>query len=336
MTDRAPPPPTKAHHTADGFRNNYPHPPKQSFWKWQRERREKHLPPAPPPGGWNIPVVPLERARIAHLGEDPQATWIGHVTFLVQLAGLNILVDPHFSARASPLPFAGPKRIVPLPIGIDELPCIDVVLITHNHYDHLDRGSVKALARRFGPSLRFLVPLGLDDWFAREGISTTRALDWWERMDVEGVRFHFVPAQHWSARTPWDANRTLWGGWVMEHVTGDIRILHTGDTGYSRDFVDIGTRLGPFDLAMIPIGAYAPRWFMRAQHVDPEEAVQMHLDLKARQSVAMHWGTFDRLTDEPMDEPPKRLAAELRRRGLPADAFRVMAIGETLALPRRR
>ncbi|HUL96310.1 MAG TPA: MBL fold metallo-hydrolase [Usitatibacter sp.] len=320
-----------SHHTAAGFRNNYPHETKQSFWAWQWERMQ-HGVPQPPPGGWNIPHMRTDAAALRANGHDPTLTWIGHAAFLIQLAGRNILVDPQFSGRASPLPFAGPKRVVPLPIEIDELPPIDVVLVSHNHYDHLDLESVQRLARREGGGPLFVVPLGLKAWFAEQGIDRVEELDWWQSRNENGMRITLVPVQHWSKRTLWDTNQTLWGGWVIEG--GGLKVIHTGDLGYSKDARDIGERLGPFDLALIPIGAYAPRWFMKAMHVDPAEAVQVRADLKARHAIGMHWGTFERLTDEPLDEPPAELARQRAAAGLAPEDFDVMKVGETRRIQR--
>lgn len=321
------------HHDGGGFHNNYPHDSKQSFWLWKWEQLRDGM-PKPPPGGWKIPRVRTDAAALRANGHDPTVTWIGHASFLVQLAGVNVLVDPQFSERASPVQFAGPRRIVPLPISMEELPRIDVVLISHNHYDHLDVDTVKGLAASAGGAPLFLVPLGLKAWFHALGIESVEECDWWQSRDVRSVKLTLVPVQHWSKRTLWDTNKTLWGGWVIEG--GGMRIIHTGDLGYSRDARDIGERLGPFDLALIPIGAYAPRWFMKTMHVDPPEAVQVRGDLRAARAIGMHWGTFEDLTDEPMDEPPQRLAAARAAAGLATEDFDVMAIGETRPIAARR
>jgi L-ascorbate metabolism protein UlaG (beta-lactamase superfamily) len=314
------------HHTADGFRNNYPHDPKESFWLWKWEQMRHGVPQAPP-GGWQIPHVATDAAALRANRTEPTATWIGHASFLLQLGGLNILVDPHFSPRASPVAFAGPRRIVPLPIDIPQLPPIDVVLISHNHYDHLDAATVTRLAAAQGGGPLFLVPLELKAWFNAKGITRVEEYDWWQARAVNGVRFTLVPVQHWSKRTLLDTNRTLWGGWV---ITGaGLNLIHTGDLGYSQDARDIGERLGPFDMAFIPIGAYAPRWFMKTMHVDVPEAVQLRTDLRASRAIGMHWGTFEHLTDEPLDEPPHELAKQLAARGGSQDEFAVMKIGET-------
>ena len=310
----------------EAFHNNYPHDTKQSFWLWKWEQVKEGV-PKPPPGGWKIPWMKADVAALHANTSRPTATWIGHASFLVQLAGMNILVDPQFSERASPVQFAGPKRIVPLPLAVEELPRIDVVIISHNHYDHLDVASVKALAALPVASPLFLVPLGLKEWFRGIGIERVEELGWWESRSLGAVRFTLVPVQHWSKRTLWDTNKTLWGGWVLEG--GGVKIVHTGDLGYSKDARDIGERLGPFDLALIPIGAYAPRWFMKTMHVDPAEAVQVRSDLRARRAIGMHWGTFENLTDEPLDEPPEALAKWRVAAKLSRDEFDVMMIGET-------
>ncbi|MFN0315474.1 MAG: MBL fold metallo-hydrolase [Burkholderiales bacterium] len=319
---------SKPHHTREGFRNNYPHDPKGSFWAWQWERLRRGL-PKKPPEGYRFDFVKQSILQLP----NPSVTWIGHATVLLRVGGLNILTDPQFSERASPVPFAGPKRVVPPAIPLRELPHIDAVLISHSHYDHLDAPSVTALAKQPGGPPLFFVGLGLKTWFAQLGIENVAEMDWWEQRTLSGVTIHFAPVQHWSARTPFDASRTLWGAYVVEHP--ELRFFFAGDTGYSKDFADIGERFGPIDLAALPIGAYEPRWFMRIFHVNPEEAVQIHSDLKARHSMAIHWGTFERLTDESLYEPPMRLAQALKARNLADDAFWVLRHGETRSIERR-
>ena len=311
------------------FRNNYTHDPKASFWAWKWEQLRDGTPGAPP-GGWKIPHVRADAAALRANGTRPTATWIGHSAFLIQLAGQNVLVDPQFSARASPVPFAGPRRVVPLPIDIAELPRIDVVLTSHNHYDHLDLETVKRLAAQPSGSPLFLVPLALAAWFREQGIARVEELGWWQSRAAGPVRYTLVPVQHWSKRTLWDANETLWGGWVIEG--GGLKLVHTGDLGFSRDVTDIGERLGPFDLAFVPIGAYAPRWFMKTNHVDVAEALQVRAELRAARAIGMHWGTFEGLADEPLDEPPAELARLRAAAGLAPEQFDVMKIGETRSI----
>lgn len=318
----------------DGYRNNYPHADKGSLLAWQWERLRNGVPKAPP-GGWAIPAQKTDPALLRAADTNPSVTWIGHASMLVRLAGKNMLFDPVFSPRASPLGFVGPQRIVPLPITIPELPRIDLVMVSHNHYDHLDADTVQQLAAQPGGSPRFLVPKGLKAWFATLGITTrVDEYDWWQDTTEDSLRITFVPVQHWSRRRLDDTNQTLWGGWV---VAGEgLRLIHTGDTGYSQDFRDIGQRLGPFDMAFIPIGAYAPRWFMKIMHVNVPEAVQIRADLRAERAIGMHWGTFEALTDEPLDEPPQVLAQRRLELGLTQQQFDVMRIGETRRLEKTR
>lgn len=328
--------PTRPHHTPSGFRNNHLDDFfTGSFWAWQWERWRQGL-PKPPVSVEEMQPVQADIGWLQHNRSEPVATWIGHATVLLQAGGLNILTDPMLSERASPLSWIGPKRKMPPAIGLADLPRIDVVIISHNHYDHLDLPTLKALNAQAGGPPLFLVPLGIGDWLHRQGIKPVAQLDWWQSLPVAGMRLHCVPVQHWSARGLFDRFQTLWSGWVIETAdeTGgerSLKIFFTGDTGYSRDFTDIAQRFGAMDLAMIPIGAYEPRWFMRHQHVDPAEAVQIHLDLQARQSLGIHWGTFQ-LTDEPLDEPPRALRQALRARDIDVNSFVTLRPGGTLQI----
>lgn len=313
--------PPGASRTRDGrFRNNYRNESHggPSLLKFLREMRRR---------GWKRPEFPRATNDPAWLSTNrtqTSFTWIGHASFLVQLGGLNILTDPVLSKRTSPVQWAGPGRLAPLGLTFDELPKIDVVLISHNHYDHLDDATVRRLAKRDAPD--FVVPLGLREWFEKRGIGHVTELDWWQSAEPRGLKVRAVPAQHFSGRGAGDRNRTLWCGFVYEK--NEERHFFAGDTGYGPDFADIGRRFAPIDVSMIPIGAYDPRAFMQPVHVDPDEAVRIHQDVGSRLSLAMHWGTF-RLTLEPLDEPPLRLAAALAAAGIPKDRFAVMAHGET-------
>ena len=320
--------PAMSHHTENGFRNNYPQPPRQSFWKWQWERWTKGV-PENPKEGYGFPLLKPDAAFLAANRGDPTLTWIGHASFLLQIGGVNVLTDPHLTERASPVSFAGPKRHVAPAFDFDTLPHADVVVISHNHYDHLDLETVKRLNRQKGGAPMFFVPLGLKAWFKAQGIDNVTELDWWESADHLGLKLTLAPVQHWSSRTPWDRNRTLWGSWVVEHPR--LRFFFGGDFGYSSDLADIGKRFGTIDLAMLPIGAYEPRWFMSVMHANPQEAVRAQQDLHARYAVAMHWGTF-RLTDELLDEPPRKLAEALVQNGVSPDRFFLMKHGETRKL----
>jgi N-acyl-phosphatidylethanolamine-hydrolysing phospholipase D len=335
---------TAPHHGPDGFGNNHVAFTSKSLadvlrWRWDSSRRGLPLPPSAP-----TPQVEPDLDFIhANAGGalQPAATWIGHATVLVQFGGLNLLTDPIFSPRASPLAFAGPKRHQPPGLALAALPHIDVVLVSHNHYDHLDRASVQALAaQRGGPPL-FIVPLGLKRWLADHDVAHAVELDWWDRHPLGHVSVVLVPAQHWSGRGLNDRMKTLWGGFAV--FAPDCHFFYAGDTGYSRDFCEMRERFatqqtahlgGGFDLAVLPIGAYAPRWFMAPQHVDVEEAVQIHRDLGAKRSVGVHWGTFQ-LSDEALDEPPRVLADVRSEQGIGEDEFFVLAIGESRRLPAR-
>lgn len=331
-----------AHHRGDRFANNYGDGEPRSLadvirWRWDATRRG--LPPRP---ATPIPTAAADLGFIRSnqgAAQRPAVTWIGHATVLAQLGGLNLLTDPIFSERASPLSFAGPKREQPPGVALAELPRIDAVLVSHNHYDHLDLASVRALAGQAGGSPLFVVPLGLADWFRRRGVDQVVELDWWQAQALAGVEIVLVPAQHWSARGLGDRMKTLWGGFAV--FAPDCQLFFAGDTGYSRDFRDIRERFaarqagGGFDIALIPIGAYEPRWFMKAQHVNVEEALKIHADLGAKASLGVHWGTFE-LTDEALDEPPRQLERQRAALGLAEDDFFTLAIGATRRLPCRR
>jgi len=320
------------HRTAQGFRNVYPHPEKGGFWtwKWEQWRTGK---PVKPEGGYRFETARPDTAFLRTNRRETTITWIGHATVLLQTAGVNILTDPHFSERASPVGFAGPKRVVPAIPALSDLPHIDAVLISHDHYDHLDVASVNALAQQPGGAPRFFAGLGTKAWFADLGITNVVELDWWQRVEFMGLDLHFVPVQHWSKRTLTDENQRLWGGWAVRHP--GFSFYFTGDTGYSMDFADVGRRLGGFDLAVIPIGAYEPRWFMKIMHVNPAESVRIHRDVKSRVSLGIHWGTFDDLTDESLYEPPGVLADEAAKAGLAPGEFFVLKHGETRRLAPR-
>ncbi len=255
----------------------------------------------------------------------PTVTWIGHATLFIQLDGLNILTDPHWSERASPVSFAGPKRLVPPGLRFDDLPPIHLILISHDHYDHLDLETVRRLEERHRP--RFLVPLGIKGWLEKVGIRNVEELDWWDSRKIQDCLVTCTPVQHFSGRTLWDRNRRLWSGWSVQGTRRHV--FFAGDTGYYPElFKEIGRRLGTFDLAAIPIGAYLPAYMMKFVHSTPEQALQIFSDIHAERFLAMHWGTFD-LADEPIDDPPKRLEAETHRLGLDSTRIWIMKPGET-------
>ncbi|MDF1762778.1 MAG: MBL fold metallo-hydrolase [Oleibacter sp.] len=259
-----------------------------------------------------------------------QITWIGHSTFLLQVDGLNILTDPHFTERASPFSFMGPKRIVPPALTLEQLPNIDAVIISHNHYDHMDEDTLYSLVQQQPDNPpHIFVPLGLKSWFDEDDFPNVTELDWWQALTLGETTFVSVPVQHWSARGIFDRNKSLWAGWVID--TPHLRFLSVGDSGYSADFKKIGECFPGIDLAAIPIGAYNPRWFMQDAHMNPDEAVQVFQDLGAEQGIGMHWGTFI-LTFEEMTEPPKRLHQAMANAQLSPDRFVAMQHGETKIL----
>ena len=241
--------------------------------------------------------------------DDNYAIWIGHSTFLIKKNGVTILTDPIFSKRASPFKNIGPKRLIPPAIPLDAIPHIDIVTVSHNHYDHLDIYSLKKISKKH-PEAIFLVPVGDEKLLKRKKIKNVYNFDWWESIEHKGFVITFTPVQHWSKRSLFDRNKSLWGGWFFKHK--DYSLYHAGDTGYSKDFIDTKIKLGSPKYAFIPIGAYDPEWFMAESHVNPEDAVQIMLDLEAEKAFGMHWATFV-LTDEDTIEPKIRLEKEIMK-----------------------
>lgn len=304
-----------------------------SILRWWRDRLKN-----PPPGDPNPPELPFAYPSFERpfAAEDRLTlTWVGHSTFLIQIGGVNVLTDPIWSERASPLPGVGPRRVVPPGIPFEHLPSIDIVLQSHDHYDHLDDLTVCRLEARY-PGAQWVVPLGLGTFLRRRGVHEITELDWWQDLHWGPLIIGSTPAQHFSGRTPWRRDRTLWCGWTV--AAGDRRLYFAGDTGYHPEFSLVGRRFGPFDAVLMPVGAYEPRWVMQPVHMNPEEAVRAFAEVEqgapsADRSclVPMHWGTF-KLTDEPLDEPPQRTADAWRAAGFPAERYRLLAHGETLTL----
>jgi N-acyl-phosphatidylethanolamine-hydrolysing phospholipase D len=312
------------HILKNGFRNTNPAFTPPSTWERLKFIPSRTWATTFHPRTASLPHVENDGSSLKNNRTAATVTWVGHSTLLIQLDGVNILTDPHWSGRASPVTFAGPKRLMPPGVPFESLPPIDLVLISHDHYDHLDVETVRRLAQRHHPV--FLVPLGLKAWFAEIGITQVEELNWWESRRVKGLTVTCLPAQHFSGRTLWDRNQRLWSSWA---VAGDTkRAFFAGDTGYYEVFKEIGNRLGPFDLAAVPIGAYLPRAIMKMTHLTPEEALQLFADIRGQRFVAIHWGTFD-LTQEPIEEPPQRLEAEAKRLGLDRSQVWVLKHGET-------
>lgn len=264
-------------------------------------------------------------------------TWIGHSTVLLQIGAMNILTDPIWSERASPLSLVGPRRLVPPAIPFAALPPLDVIILSHDHYDHLDAATVRSLVAAH-PAARWVAPLDVGELLTALGVPQVVELDWWQSTRAADTTITAVPAQHFSGRSLTNRDQTLWAGFAI--VAEGWRVLFGGDTGFHPEFAEIGRRLGPFDLALLPIGAYSPRWFMRPVHMDPDEAVAAAIQLgKGAESgtpvmLATHWGTF-RLTDEPMDEPPMRLEHAWAAQGLPAERCWILRDDRTRRLPAR-
>jgi len=340
------------HRAGGGFRNPWPTGDLHGlgdFLRWAVvERLTTRRPPgisradfaAAFPRATPAPVLPRAAA------DQLVATWIGHSSFLLQIGGTNVLTDPVWGTRASPVPFAGPKRWSPPGLALDALPPIDVVLISHDHYDHLDRPTVRQLVRRH-PAATWLAPLGVARWLRRRGVASVTECDWWDVARLGGgATATCVPAQHFSGRGIANRNGTLWCGWTIR--AAERSAYYVGDTGYFPDVAGAARRAGgPFDLVMMPVGAYDPRWFMRPVHNDPADAIRAYQEIVAASPPAttddargpvmagMHWGTF-KLTDESMDEPPRRTREVWERAGLPPELLWLPAFGETRVVEPRR
>jgi L-ascorbate metabolism protein UlaG (beta-lactamase superfamily) len=294
--------------------------------QWQKERRGKVK-------DLSYVVEQSDRKEIAFLHEnrtETTITWIGHSTFFIQKAGLNLVTDPVWANRMGLA-----KRLAAPGIPIADLPQVDIVLISHSHYDHLHLASLRRLKGK--PVV--LVPEGLGCFMRRKRFETVVELPWWGRTKIGPLEFHFVPAQHWTRRTLWDTNTSHWGGWIVQDAAApgmdgperpqrEGAIYFAGDSGYFRGFKEIGERFR-IDYALMPIGAYEPEWFMGMQHVTPEEAIQAFLDVKAETFIPMHYGAF-RLADDTPKEALDRLLAEWHRLGLPKERLRLLKHGETL------
>jgi N-acyl-phosphatidylethanolamine-hydrolysing phospholipase D len=315
----------KSHHRDGGFESpTSPHGDGRHSGKmmrvlWELLRRGNK--PVTIPGGHCLPPAQAKQQLAAHAGED-SITWLGHACFLLRLDGVTILTDPFLSERASPLRFSGPRRLVPTPLAITDLPPIDVIVMSHNHYDHLDEPSLRQICQK--ERVHVIAPLGLAPLFRKLGFDRIVELDWYEGTKANGLHFVAVPGYHFSGRHLWDENKTLWAGFGIHAKTS--RVFFAGDTGYGPEFRRVGRLTGPYDVALVPIGAYGPPEVFAAVHASPEEAVRMGEDVGARHLVGMHWGTI-KLTLEPFLEPAQRFMACATQ--LPRTLF---AIGETRPL----
>lgn len=328
--------PDKPHHAAGGFQNlpgGLDKPGFADFLRWQRERL---LDKRPAQAFDTVAKKALDPALLRQPNLGWRMTWLGHASVHLQIDGLHVLIDPVLSGRASPFEGFGPQAYNPSPISIENLPRIDLVLISHNHYDHLDARTVRALARQPGGPPIFIVPLGVDRYLRNWGVESVDVMDWYDTRlfnlpmrNAESLTVEMIPAHHWSRRTLWDTNQTLWAGFRLQ--TKELHLLYAGDTGYSTIFKDMARRWAPIDWLLVPVGCYEPRWFMRAQHVNPEEAQQIMQDLGARNALGVHWGVF-RLCDELVEQPLTDLLKVQAK--LPAGATRIQmwAIGESMQL----
>lgn len=326
-----------AHHNPEGgFRNPWASAQMhgfRDFLKWslvERRRNPRRADPDPSTFQRVTPDFVAPRAAPDQL----TITWVGHTSFLIQLAGLNVLLDPVWSGRASPVQFAGPRRWVPPAVDFDRLPPVDVVVLSHDHYDHLDTGTVSDLVARY-PAIRWHAPLGVGHFLRQRGVRDITECDWWEEATVGGLHLTCLPAQHFSGRSLGQRNQTLWCGWSLR--SSRHALFFAGDTAFHPEFDAIGKRCGPFDVAILPIGAYEPRWFMGSVHMNPEDCMKAIAQLTSSQSgkrlimTASHWGTF-KLTDEPMDEPPARMRRVWQAAGCDTDDLWIMRHGETRRL----
>ncbi|MFT5811346.1 MAG: N-acyl-phosphatidylethanolamine-hydrolyzing phospholipase D [Rubritalea sp.] len=320
-------PNSPAHHTDEGFQNLYIETPDKTFFSYLKMRYLSDVQWADHEGEADqVPFQPLDLNAVINPKEGLQVSWLGHSTFLIQLDGITLLTDPIFSERSSPFSFVGPKRYVPSVVNYDKLPKIDYVIISHNHYDHLDIETIQHL----GNDPIYFVPLKLAQWFKDNGIASDRVreMDWWDKAEEPGLQVQAMPSQHWSARGLSDRYESLWASWHVK--LGGRSLWFAGDTGYNDiQFKEIGDKTGGVDFAFIPIGGYLPRLFMADFHINPEEAVKIHQDVKANVSFGMHWGTFPLTAEGPM-APILELAEQIKAYGLDEGEFITLDLGETI------
>lgn len=316
------------HHTNKGYQNDpfvETAAPKGIFFYMRRAWGSLFVPDVPD----GHELTELESLQLLSAIASDRITWLGHASFLMTTSGVTILTDPFLSKRASPVSWAGPRRIVSLPIPVNKLPAIDIVIVSHNHYDHLDDETVRAFKNK--NEIHVVVPLGLKSFFTERGYSKVTELDWGKSVSVEGIDITAESSVHDSARSTSDHNETLWASWVIESF--QKRILFVGDTGYSETIFNlIGEKYDSFDFAILPIGAYEPRELLWMSHVTPEEAVSIGADVRAKTLISSHWGTISSLSDEPMFEPPIRFKKAGRDGGFSDENLWIMKVGETRLL----
>lgn len=316
------------HHTDTGFQN-YPFietaAPKGTMFYLRRLWQSIFVPGVPE----GHVLSKDEAMKQLNAFDDNRMTWLGHATFLIKTAGVTIITDPFLSEFASPFTWVGPRRIADSGITTDDLSEVDIIVITHSHYDHLDEITVEGFKHK--DRIQVLVPLGLKSFFTNRGYTNVTEMDWHDSVEVENIRFTALPAVHDSARSMSDRNKTLWASWAME--SDDYKILFVGDSGYSDViYKAIGKQFGVFDYAILPIGAYEPRDIMWMSHVTPEESVVVGQEVNARRIVASHWGTVSSLTDEPLFEPSGRFVNAGMAKGFAEKDLWVMKVGETRPL----
>jgi len=285
---------------------------------WGRIKdRQQHRP------GADLMMATAEaQAGLAAAG-NPSVTWLGHACFLIRMAGLTILTDPYLSKTAGPIG-VGPKRFAPAPIAAENLPCIDILLLSHNHYDHLDLETLRKLGNK--DKMSVITTLGLAPYFTRLGYQHVMELDWWQKQQIGKIEIEALPAVHFSGRGAFDGNKTLWASFAIRG--NDLALWFSGDTAEGEVFHEIGRQAGPFDLAMVGIGAYEPRAIMKSSHANPEEAIGIVQAVRARRAIGMHWGTV-KLTPEDPFEAPERFKAAALELGYGEDNAWIMKIGET-------
>lgn len=317
-----------SHHTSSGYQNDpfVETASSKGIFFYMRRAWDSIFIPKTPDGHV---LTELESIQLLNSIDSDRITWLGHASFLIKTSGVTILTDPFLSKFASPVSWAGPKRFVDLPISINKLPPIDIVIVSHNHYDHLDDKTVRKLENK--NSIHVVVPLGLKSFFTERGYSKVTELDWGQSVSVEGIEITAESAVHDSARSTSDRNKTLWASWVIE--SSQKRILFIGDTAYSETIFNlVGDKYDSFDFAILPIGAYEPRELLWMSHITPEEAVTIGIDVRAKTLIASHWGTISSLSDEPIFEPPIRFKKAGHDSGFSDKDLWTMKVGETKTL----